>query len=49
MVEGLHDVQLVLEGVEGGCFLLVFFDGDQPSLLVFTEFDSEWMRSYCAW
>jgi hypothetical protein len=36
MVEGFHDGQLMLEGVEGGCFLLVFLDGHKSSLLVFT-------------
>jgi len=49
VVKSFHDGQLMLEGVKGSSFLLIFFDGDQPALLVFTEFDSEWKESYCAW
>ena len=41
VVELLHDVKFVLKGVKSGCFFLVFLDGDQSSLFVFTEFDSK--------
>lgn len=40
MVQLLHDAQLMLEGVEGGSFLLVFLDGDSVALLINSELHS---------
>lgn len=34
MVELLHDVELMLESLKGGGFLLILFDGHEPSLFI---------------
>ena len=41
VVELFHDVELMLESLQGGRFLFVFFDGHKSSRLVLSEFDSE--------
>jgi hypothetical protein len=49
VVELLHDVELVLEGIQSGGLLLVFLDGDQSALLVFSQLDPASQTKYCAW
>lgn len=49
VVQLLHDVELMLQSLEGGGFLFVLLDGDESARLVFAEFNSKWMKEYCAW
>ena len=48
MVELLHDAQLMLEGVEGGSFLLVFLDGDGVALFIGSQLHSRSEGMYSA-
>lgn len=49
MVKLLHDTKLVLESLEGGSFLFIFFDGDESTILILAQFNSRSSESYCAW
>jgi hypothetical protein len=48
VVELLHDVELVLEGVQRRSFLLVLLDGHQVSVFVLPQLHSKWSNGYCA-
>jgi hypothetical protein len=49
VVEGLHEGEFMSEGLEGGGFRLVLFDGHQRAVLVLSEKDSKWIEEYSAW
>lgn len=41
MVELLHDIEFVVEGLEGGRLLLVFLDGNQISIFILAQLHSK--------
>ncbi len=41
VVELLHDIEFVVEGLEGGRLLLVFLDGNQISIFILAQLHSK--------
>lgn len=49
VVQLLHDVEFVLESLQGGGFLFVLLDGHEPAVFVLAQLDPALKQTYCAW